>query len=150
MLTLIVAITVAARAVAPATLTVAAVRQSLIGQWQGKLEYRDYQADRWFGLPVKVAVRDGGDNVTLIRVADFDDGPTTGNVRITTVSILDGATETSAAFARAANPSLAPPPWPCCQEARTPHNGPLSRPQQAPTTTAPPFSDRPLPETAIN
>jgi hypothetical protein len=77
---------------------VAAARQSLVGQWQGKLEYRDYQADRWFGLPLKLAVRDGGDGVTLIRVADFDDGPKTGNVRITTVSMLDGAQEISASF----------------------------------------------------
>src|SRR6476619_637916 len=79
---------------------IATARSSLIGRWQGKLEYRDYQADKWFGLPVKVEVRDGGDGVTLIRTADYDDGPSTGNVRITTVSMLapDGAAETSATF----------------------------------------------------
>lgn len=86
----------------PATtaLTPAEARQSLIGRWEGKLEYRDYQADRWFGLPVKVEVRDGGDGVTLIRTADYDDGPKTGNVRITTVTILaaSGMAETGATF----------------------------------------------------
>ena len=83
----------------PAPLTVAAARQSLLGRWTGKLEYRDYRADRWFGLPVTVEVRDGGDGVTLIRTADYDDGPATGMVRITTVSMLgaDGQ-ETSATF----------------------------------------------------
>jgi hypothetical protein len=88
--------------VAPAAtpVTPASARQSLIGRWQGKLEYRDYQADRWFGLPVQVEVRDGGDGVTLIRTADYDDGPTTGNVRITTVTLLaaNGTEETSATF----------------------------------------------------
>ena len=79
---------------------IAAARASLVGRWQGKLEYRDYQADKWFGLPVKVEVRDGGDGVTLIRIADYDDGPKTGNVRITTVSMLaaDGTHESSATF----------------------------------------------------
>src|SRR4051812_49883994 len=79
---------------------IATARSSLIGRWQGKLEYRDYQADKWFGLPVKVEVRDGGDGVTLVRTADYDDGPKTGNVRITTVSMLaaDGTHESSATF----------------------------------------------------
>ena len=96
--------TPAAMTVAP--LTVAAARQSLVGEWQGKLEYRDYQADKWFGLPVKVAVRDGGDGVTLIRTADFDDGPKTGIVRITSVSLLDGTNETTATFRKARKPEL--------------------------------------------
>ena len=89
-----------------APVTVAAARQSLVGQWQGKLEYRDYQADKWFGLPVEVSVRDGGDGVTLIRTADFDDGPQTGIVRITSVSMLDGAAETTATFRKARKPEL--------------------------------------------
>ncbi|MBV8908263.1 MAG: hypothetical protein JOZ20_04615 [Sphingomonas sp.] len=87
----------AAAADAPA---IAEARSSLIGRWTGKLEYRDYQADKWFGLPDKVEVRDGGDGVTLIRTSDYDDGPKAGNVRITTVSMLaaDGEHETSATF----------------------------------------------------
>ncbi|MEO7635066.1 MAG: hypothetical protein ABIS38_05410 [Sphingomicrobium sp.] len=80
--------------------TAAEARQSLVGRWQGKLEYRDYQADRWFGLPVKVEIRDGGDGATLIRTADFDDGPEAGIVRITTVSLIaaNGMEDTSATF----------------------------------------------------
>jgi hypothetical protein len=78
--------------------TVAEARSSLVGKWTGKLEYRDYQADRWFGLPVVVEVKDGGDGVTLIRTADYDDGPTTGIVRITTVSMLHGTAESVATF----------------------------------------------------
>lgn len=79
---------------------IAAARSSLVGRWQGSLEYRDYQEDKWFGLPVKVEVREGGDGVTLIRTADYDDGPKTGNVRITTVAMLaaDGQHESSATF----------------------------------------------------
>lgn len=85
---------------ASAALTVADARRSTLGRWDGKLEYRDYRADRWFGLPVKVEIRDGGDGVTTIRTADYDDGPSTGTVRITTVSMLsaDGGKETSATF----------------------------------------------------
>jgi hypothetical protein len=89
-----------------APLSAATARQSLVGTWQGKLEYRDYQADKWFGLPVKVRVSDGGDGVTLIRTADFDDGPKVGTVRITTISILDGTTETGAAFRKGRKPEL--------------------------------------------
>jgi hypothetical protein len=81
-------------------ITLAQARDSVVGSWEGKLEYRDYQADKWFGLPVKVAVRDGGDGVTQLRVADFDDGPGTGIVRITSVSMLgkDGVTEYTGTF----------------------------------------------------
>ena len=99
---------------APVTvpLTIATARQSLVGEWRGKLEYRDYQADKWFGLPVEVVVRDGGDGVTLIRTADFDDGPPNSSnksariVRITSVSLLDGTTETTATFRKARKPEL--------------------------------------------
>lgn len=89
-----------ATAAAGAQPTIAGARSSLIGRWEGKLEYRDYQADKWFGLPVRVEVRDGGDGVTLIRTADYEDGPSTGTVRITTVSMLakDGEHESAATF----------------------------------------------------
>lgn len=80
--------------------SIADIRSSLIGRWTGSLEYRDYQSDRWFGLPVKIEIVDGGDGVTLIRRADYDDGPKAGTVRITTVAMLsaDGSRETSATF----------------------------------------------------
>jgi hypothetical protein len=91
---------VAAPAAEAPQLTLAQARDSQVGSWEGKLEYRDYQANEWFGLPVKVEVRDGGDGVTQLRVADFDDGPQTGIVRITSVSMLaaDGTTEYTATF----------------------------------------------------
>jgi hypothetical protein len=70
---------------------VAAARQSLVGKWEGSLEYRDYTADKWFGIPVKTAIEDQGDGVTIIRKSDFDDGPKVGNVRITTVELYNPA-----------------------------------------------------------
>jgi hypothetical protein len=74
-----------------APVDVAAARQSLVGKWEGSLEYRDYSADKWFGIPVKTAIEDQGDGVTIIRKSDFDDGPKVGNVRITTVELYDPA-----------------------------------------------------------
>lgn len=87
---------------------IAALRLAMAGRWEGKLEYLDYSANRWFGLPMKVLIEDGGDGVTLIRKADFDDGPKVGNVRITTVELLDPATgkETSASFRKGRETSL--------------------------------------------
>lgn len=69
----------------------AAARASMVGAWSGSLEYLDYTANKWFGIPVKVQIEDQGDGATIIRKADFDDGPTVGNVRITTVELLDAA-----------------------------------------------------------
>ena len=80
MLTLVLTFVLATMTVAQATtapplpIDLAAARASQVGSWTGKLEYRDYQADKWFGLPVAVTVSDGGDGVTQLRVADFDDG----------------------------------------------------------------------------
>ena len=108
-LLLLAAAALAAPAPAPAApLTVATARQSLVGRWTGSLDYRDYQADKWFGLPVTVAITDGGDGVTQLRTADFDDGPKTGIVRITTVSLLDPAkaTEYSTSFRKGRVPDL--------------------------------------------
>jgi hypothetical protein len=73
---------------------VAAARASLTGDWAGELEYRDYTADKWFGLPVKTRVADQGDGATTIRSSDFDDGPKVGNVRITSVELFDAAAAT--------------------------------------------------------
>ncbi len=74
-----------------------AVRASLAGKWQGKLEYLDYSAGKWFGLPVTTVVEDQGDGATVIRRSDFDDGPGTGIVRITTIELFDAARSTVAA-----------------------------------------------------
>ncbi len=80
--------------------TITSVRAGMVGKWAGKLEYRDYQADRWFGLPVQVSIEMMRDGLTLIRHADFDDGPKTGIVTITSIALLDPATnrEQSASF----------------------------------------------------
>ncbi len=74
-----------------ATIDLAQARASLSGNWAGSLEYLDYGANKWFGIPVKTSVEDQGDGATMIRRSDFDDGPTVGNVRITTVELFDAA-----------------------------------------------------------
>jgi hypothetical protein len=74
-----------------ASVDVAAARQSLAGQWEGSLEYRDYTANKWFGIPVKTVIEDQGDGATMIRKSDFDDGPKVGNVRITSVELFDAS-----------------------------------------------------------
>jgi len=91
-----------------APLDIAALRLATVGAWEGQLGYRDYQADRWFGIPMKVRIEDGGDGVTVIRKADFDDGPRVGIVRITTVELYDPATgrETAASFRKGRETSL--------------------------------------------
>jgi hypothetical protein len=73
---------------------VAVARASLNGEWTGTLEYLDYSANKWFGIPVKTQIEDQGDKATIIRRSDFDDGPTVGNVRITTVELFDAAANT--------------------------------------------------------
>lgn len=78
----------------PTPVDVAAARASLAGKWEGSLEYLDYGANKWFGIPVKTLIEDQGDGATMIRKSDFDDGPTVGNVRITSVEIYDPATGT--------------------------------------------------------
>lgn len=106
---LIAALAAPLAAQAQAPLDIAALRQATAGRWEGKLEYRDYQSDRWFGLPVNVQVEAVGDGVTLIRKAAFDDGPKTGTVWITTVELLDPATgvETASSFRKGRQPELA-------------------------------------------
>lgn len=62
------------------------------GQWHGQLQYRDYQSNRWQGLPMDVQVTAQPDGVTLIRTATYNDGPRTGLVYITSVAQLDHST----------------------------------------------------------
>jgi hypothetical protein len=71
-------------------------RATLAGRWEGKLEYLDYGANKWFGIPVKTQIEDQGDGATTIRKSDFDDGPKVGNVRITSVELFDPAANTVA------------------------------------------------------
>jgi hypothetical protein len=94
---LILAAAAAAPAFAqPASVDIAAARAAMTGTWSGKLEYLDYGANKWFGIPVKTQIEDQGDGVTMIRKSDFDDGPKVGNVRITSVELLDPAAGTVA------------------------------------------------------
>lgn len=75
-------------------INVAAARASMVGNWEGSLEYLDYTANKWFGIPVKTMIEDQGDNATVIRKSDFDDGPKVGIVRITSVELFDPAKAT--------------------------------------------------------
>lgn len=81
---------------------------TLVGEWDGQLEYLDYSANEWFGIPTRTSIRSGGDGVTFIRVSDFDDGPKVGIVRITGISMLggDGVTEYSTSFRKGRVPEM--------------------------------------------
>lgn len=89
----------------PPMVDVAAARASLAGAWEGRLEYLDYSANKWFGIPVKTLIEDQGDGATMIRKSDFDDGPSVGNVRITGVELYDpvAGTITTGTFRKGRN-----------------------------------------------
>jgi hypothetical protein len=84
----------------PGAMTFGTLLAQTAGQWSGQLQYRDYQSNQWEGLPVTVRIAVQPDGVTMIRTAEFDDGPQTGLVWITTISQLDaaGRTESYAQF----------------------------------------------------
>lgn len=65
------------------------LQASLAGKWIGALGYRDYQSNKLFELPVVTDIRAVPDKATVIRVSSFDDGPKTGFVHITSVSLYD-------------------------------------------------------------
>ncbi|WP_353204385.1 hypothetical protein [Sphingomonas sp.] len=72
----------------------AALLYQTAGRWQGELQYRDYQSNTWQGLPMTVTIVAQPDQVTTIRTAQYDDGPKTGIVTITTVNAVDPAAGT--------------------------------------------------------
>lgn len=82
------------------TPTPAELDRSLAGRWQGHLEYRDYQNERRYQLPMRSEIRVAADGATLTRESRFDDGPATGVVLITTTSLYDktGTSVTAASF----------------------------------------------------
>jgi hypothetical protein len=88
--------------------TLAEARASLAGAWEGELQYLDYSSGTWQGIPVTVTVTLEGDGNTLTRRATFDDGPTVGNVFITSLEMLgpDGVTEYSTGFRAGRVPEL--------------------------------------------
>lgn len=65
------------------------------GEWSGQLQYRDYQTDQWQGLPMTLTIAVQPDGVTTVRTAQYDDGPQTGIVTITTVAMIDPGTATT-------------------------------------------------------
>jgi hypothetical protein len=94
LLAALIATSVALPAAAQPAIDVATARASLVGEWDGSLEYLDYSANQWFGIPVKTMIEDQGDGATIIRKSDFDDGPKIGIVRITSVELFDAAKAT--------------------------------------------------------
>ncbi len=76
------------------------IERSLAGSWKGALEYRDYQSNSKFELPVTTTISVGADNATVTRVSAFDDGPKTGMVYITTVSLFEASNSAANAPAR--------------------------------------------------
>ena len=84
-----VGLTAASSLAAQTSYEPAALLAATTGQWQGELQYRDYQSNQWQGLPVKVTITAQADGVTIIRTAAFDDGPKTGTVWITTLLQID-------------------------------------------------------------
>lgn len=95
LLTVFACLSQAAQPASPQTL-----ESGLAGRWSGALEYRDYQSNRSFKLPVVTVIGIGPDAATLTRLSSFDDGPQTGIVHTTTVSLFDktGSSVTSAMF----------------------------------------------------
>jgi hypothetical protein len=75
-----------------------AVERTLTGSWKGNLEYRDYQTNEVYRLPMISDISVARDEVTFTRVSQFDDGPKTGTVYITSVTLFSSGTASSAAF----------------------------------------------------
>lgn len=80
-----------AAAAAQAGPTAVDLERGLAGHWRGVLQYRDYQSDRLLDLSMRSQIQVGPDQVTITRLSSFDDGPVTGWVHITTVSLFDAA-----------------------------------------------------------
>ncbi len=80
---------------APALPTAADALAATQGRWTGELQYRDYQSDTWQGLPMTVTIMAQPDGVATVRTAQFDDGPQTGIVTITSVTMVDAAAATA-------------------------------------------------------
>ncbi|MEM1131866.1 MAG: MliC family protein [Pseudomonadota bacterium] len=70
------------------------IRAAMVGRWNGKLEYRDYQSDQWFPIPMQMTVEQLPDPMTFLALAAFDDGAG-GFVRTSTMTMLanEGKTE---------------------------------------------------------
>ncbi|EGF93273.1 hypothetical protein ABI_17130 [Asticcacaulis biprosthecium C19] len=74
------------------------LQAGLSGRWSGYLEYRDYQSNEAFRLPMVSYMSVAPDTVTVTRLSSFDDGPQTGMVFITTTTLYGDTGATSAMF----------------------------------------------------
>ncbi|ESQ74191.1 hypothetical protein [Asticcacaulis sp. AC402] len=74
------------------------LQAGLSGRWTGYLEYRDYQSNQAFRLPMVSDMSVAPDKATVTRLSSFDDGPQTGTVYITTTTLFGDAEATSAMF----------------------------------------------------
>jgi hypothetical protein len=74
----------------------------LSGRWTGTLSYRDYISNAQEKLPMVSEIVALPDGATVISINRFADGPKTGIVTITDVSLFDAATANvaTAAFRR--------------------------------------------------
>jgi hypothetical protein len=86
----------------------AQLEAGLVGRWSGHLEYRDYQNNQRFRIPVRSELRLASDGATLQRESRFDDGPARGTVLISTLGLFDsgGTRLTSASFRQGRSPEL--------------------------------------------
>ena len=108
-LAFIAGVAIPAGAVTPSPpVSVGEARSSLTGTWQGQLEYLDYTANKWFGIPVTVTIELLSDGVTTIRRSTFDDGPKIGMVLITSIELFDRtqSTVTIGGFRKGRTPDL--------------------------------------------
>jgi hypothetical protein len=61
------------------------IEASLTGCWTGVLQYRDYQSDRTFDIPLRTRIVAVPDRLSFVRTSVFDDGPAR-KVHITTLT----------------------------------------------------------------
>lgn len=100
-LTAIIALAQAATLSADAPATPAQAFAALEGNWQGQLEYRDYQSNNMEAIPLKVDFDTVPDNTTFVQRSEFTDPGFP--VRITTLVNVEGAAVNSA-ISRAGRP----------------------------------------------
>jgi hypothetical protein len=82
------------------TVTPAQLQSAMAGNWTGALGYRDYQTNELFELPVETKISAVPDGVTIVRVSNYDDGPKTGIVYITTTAFFEAPDRMTSFVAR--------------------------------------------------
>ncbi|MCK0129471.1 hypothetical protein [Erythrobacter sp. F6033] len=100
-LTVLAALAQVTAATADAPQTAVDAFTGLEGNWQGQLEYRDYQSDTMQAIPMRVEFDTIPDKTTFLQRAEFTDPGFP--VRITTLINVAGA-DTNVAISRAGRP----------------------------------------------